>query len=138
MRRRWAGAAVLALGCAVAGSAQVVVLDGKSTIGSDSKNGHAIRIVSQNSGGARVSIRTQPAVALVCDEKTPKTTCYAWVKPGGTITVSLRRPPSPRIVPGQGAAPKPDQWAFDCVGTRGPDCTVTMTQARTVMVDWGQ
>lgn len=137
MSYRWIAAALLAV-VGTAAAAQVVALNGKSTIGSDSKNGQAIRIVSQNSGGARVSIRTEPAVALVCDEKTPKTTCYAFVKPGERIAVSLRRPVSPRTIPGQGVAPKPNQWSFDCVGTSGPDCAVTMSQPRTVMVDWSQ
>lgn len=132
------GLPLAALGTAAALRAQVVVLNGPSTIGSDSKNGHPIRVVSQNSGGARVSIRTEPAVALTCDDKVPRTTCYAFVKPGERITVSLRRPLPLRTKPEQGAAPKPDQWAYDCVGTTGPDCIVTMTQPRTVMVDWRQ
>jgi hypothetical protein len=139
MNRLWAwiGSAAL-LGGAAALPAQVVVLNGPSTIGSDAKNGHALRIVSQSSGGATVSIRTTPATALVCDGNAPKTTCYAYVKPGERIAVSLRRPVSRRTPPGQGVAPKPHQWAYDCVGTTAPDCVVSMTQARTVMVDWGQ
>ena len=118
--------------------AQVVVLNGKSTVGSDSKNGKAIRIVSANSGGQRVSIVTEPAIALVCDEKTPLTTCLAYVKPGTRVTAKLRLPTSVRTLPGTGLPPKPDQWKYDCVGTTGNDCTVAMTQTRTVMVDWGQ
>ena len=117
-------------------AAQVVLLDGKSTIGADSVSGQSIRIVSAHSGGARVSIDTDPDVALVCDDKSEKTTCYAWVKTGSVIRVSLRRPATLRTLPGQGAAPAPGQWAYDCVGTTGPDCTVTMNQTRTVFVDW--
>jgi len=129
--------AVAALGfVAVPAQAQVILLGGKSTIGADSASGQAIRIVSANSGGARVSIDTDPDVALVCDDKADKTTCYAWVKTGSVIRVSLRRPPSPRTLPGQGVAPTPAQWVYDCVGTTGPDCTVTMNQTRTVYVDW--
>jgi hypothetical protein len=123
---------------AVPARAQVLLLDGKSTIGADSASGQSIRIVSANPGGARVSIDTHPDVALICDDKAPRTSCYAWVKTGSVIRVSLRRPAGPRMLPGQGAAPKPGQWGFDCVGTMGPDCTVTMNQARTVFVDWGR
>ena len=129
--------AAAALGAAATpAAAQVVLLDGKSTIGADSASGQSIRIVSAHSGGARVSIDTDPDVALVCDYKSEKTTCYAWVKTGSVIRVSLRRPATPRTMPGQGAAPAPGQWAYDCVGTTGPDCTVTMNQTRTVFVDW--
>ena len=120
----------------VAGASQVVLLGGKSTIGADSASGQSIRIVSANSGGARVSIDADPDVALVCDDKPDKTTCYAWVKTGSVIRVAMRRPQSPRTLPGQGLAPNPAQWAFDCVGTTGADCTVTMNQPRTVFVDW--
>ena len=129
--------AVAALGfVAMPAAAQVILLGGKSTIGADSASGQSIRIVSANSGGARVSIDADPDVALVCDDKADKTTCYAWVKTGSVIRVSLRRPQSPRTLPGQGVAPAPAQWAYDCVGTTGPDCTVTMDQTRTVFVDW--
>lgn len=131
------GCAVVALGFAAKpAQAQVILLAGKSTIGADSASGQSIRIVSANSGGARVSIDTDPDVALVCDDKADKTTCYAWVKTGSVVRVSLRRPPNPRTLPGQGIAPALAQWAYDCVGTTGPDCTVTMNQARTVFVDW--
>ena len=130
--------AAMALLTATAGGAQVVVLNGKSTIGADAKTGQAVRVVSANSGGQRVSITSEPAVALVCDEKTPLTTCFAYVKTGSRIAFKLRRPTSPRTIPGQGVAPKPSQWAYDCVGTRTPDCTVVMKQTRTVMVDWNQ
>lgn len=132
-------AALAAVGLGLAASpvlAQVVVLNGKSTIGADSASGKAIRIVSANSGGARVSITTDPAVALVCDEKVPLTTCYAFVKTGSVIRVALRKPANGRTLPGQGIAPTPAQWAYDCIGTSGPDCTVTMNQPRTVFVDW--
>jgi hypothetical protein len=129
--------AIAALGTvACPAAAQVVVLGGKSTIGADSTSGQAIRIVSANSAGARVSIDTDPDVALVCDDKPDKTTCHAWVKTGSVIRVTLRRPTSPRTMPGQGEAPAPSQWAYDCIGTTGPDCTVRMTQTRTVFVDW--
>lgn len=129
--------AVFALGFAAApAAAQVVVIGGKSTIGADSASGEAIRIVSANSGGARVSIDTDPDVALVCDDKPGKTTCHAWVLTGSVIRVALRRPTGPRMMPGQGEAPAAAQWSYDCVGTSGPDCTVRMTQTRTVFVDW--
>jgi hypothetical protein len=132
-----AAVAVATIGFSAAPAAsQVILLGGKSTIGADSASGQSIRIISANSGGARVSIDTDPDVALVCDDKVQKTTCYAWVKTGSVIRVSLRRPASPRTLPGQGAAPMPGQWAYDCVGTTGPDCTVTMNQSRTVFVDW--
>jgi hypothetical protein len=132
-----AGCVITALGFGPVGAAaQVVLLGGKSTIGADSASGQSIRIVSANSGGARVSIDADPDVALVCDDKPDKTTCYAWVKTGSVIRVAMRRPQSPRTLPGQGTAPNPAQWAFDCVGTTGPDCTVTMSQPRTVFVDW--
>ena len=121
-----------------AAGAQVVVLNGKSTIGADAKTGQAVRVVSTNSGGQRVSISSEPAVALVCNEKTPLTTCFAYVKTGSRITFKLRRPTSPRTIPGQGIAPKSSQWAYDCVGTRTSDCTVTMDRTRTVMVDWSR
>ncbi|AQR72844.1 hypothetical protein [Sphingomonas sp. LM7] len=117
-------------------AAQVVVIGGPSTIGADSASGQAIRIVSANSGGARVSIDTDPDVALVCDDKPQKTTCHAWVKTGSVIRVALRRPAGPRTPLGQGEAPAPGQWSYDCVGTTGPDCTVRMSQTRTVFVDW--
>jgi hypothetical protein len=127
----------IALGfIAVPAEAQVILLGGKSSIGADSASGQSIRIVSASSGGARVSIDTDPDVALVCDDKPEKTTCYAWVKTGSVIRVSLRRPSNPRTLPGQGMAPTPSQWVYDCVGTTGADCTVTMTQARIVYVDW--
>lgn len=129
--------ATVALGfVATPAVAQVVVLGGPSTIGADSASGQVIRIVSANSGGARVSIDTDPDVGLVCDDKPEKTTCHAWVKTGSMIRVALRRPAGPRTMPGQGKAPAPAQWAYDCVGTTGPDCTVRMTQTRTVFVDW--
>ncbi|NYT40753.1 hypothetical protein HZY97_08295 [Sphingomonas sp. R-74633] len=121
---------------AMPASAQVILLDGKSTIGADSASGQSIRIVSVNPGSARVSIDTNPDVALICDDKAPKTTCFAWVKTGSVIRVSLRRPPNARTLPGQGVAPSPAQWAQDCAGTTGPDCIVRMNQARTVFVDW--
>lgn len=117
--------------------AQVTVLNGPSMIGSDSANGVAIRVVSTNSGGKTVSIKSEPPVALVCDNKLPKTTCFAYVKPGERISFSLRRRDSPRLAPGQGTPPAFNQWLFDCAGTIGPDCVVSMTQTRTVMVDWG-
>ncbi|NIJ20682.1 hypothetical protein FHS95_002374 [Sphingomonas naasensis] len=127
----------IALGFAAApGAAQVILLGGKSPIGADSASGQTIRIVSANAGGARVSIDTDPDVALICDDRSEKTTCYAWVKTGSVIRVALRRPASPRTVPGQGAAPTRAQWAYDCIGTAGPDCTVTMNRTRTVFVDW--
>jgi hypothetical protein len=135
--RLTAGCIVAALGFGPSvAAAQVVLLGGKSTIGADSASGQSIRIVSANSGGARVSIDADPDVALVCGDKPDRTTCYAWVKTGSVIQVALRRPQSPRTLPGQGLAPSPAQWAFDCVGTTGPDCTVTMNQPRTVFVDW--
>lgn len=130
-------AALAALAFAASSAvAQVVVIGGKSTISADAASGVPIRIVSANSGGVRVSIDTDPDVALVCDNKEPKTTCHAYVKKGSVIRVALRRPTGPRMMPGQGAAPQPSQWAYDCMGTTGTDCTVTMDRVRTVFVDW--
>lgn len=129
-----APAALVFAACPAA--AQVVVIGGTSTIGADSASGVPIRIVSANSGGMRVSIDTDPDVALVCDNKEPKTTCYAYVKKGSVIRVAMRRPTGPRAMPGQGVAPQPSQWAYDCIGTTGPDCVVTMDRVRTVFVDW--
>lgn len=129
--------AVAAIGLSAAQAAsQVILLGGKSTIGADSASGQTIRIVSTNSGRARVSIDTEPDVALVCDDDARKTACVAWVKTGSVIRVSLRRPTRPQTLPGQGMAPTPGQWAHDCAGTTGPDCTVTMSRTRTVFVDW--
>ncbi|WP_404338547.1 hypothetical protein AB2M62_06250 [Sphingomonas sp. MMS12-HWE2-04] len=117
---------------------QVVVLNGKSSIGSDSNSGRLLTIVSANSGGIRVSIKTDPAVALICDEK-PVTTCSAWVKQGERITVSLRRPDSPRTPPGQGLPPTVAEWGRGCQGTiSGGDCLVAMRESRSVSVDWSK
>lgn len=118
--------------------AQVTVLNGKSTIGSDSNAGKLLTVASANSGGVRVSIRTTPAVALVCDEKSPITRCAAWVKADERIVLSLRRPESSRTPPGQGAAPTTAEWGLrGCPGTiGGGDCIVTMSTNRTVSVDW--
>lgn len=129
----------VALLAAFPAAAQVVVLNGKSTIGSDSNAGKMLRIVSANSGGVRVSIVTDPAVALICDERTPRTGCAAWVKAGTRIAVSLRRPDTPRTPPGQGALPSPARWGRGCPGTiSNGACVVTMTEGRTVSVDWAK
>lgn len=131
-------AASFALFAAAPAATQVVVLNGKSTIGSDSNSGRLLTIVSAHSGGVRVSIKTDPAVALVCDEK-PVTTCSAWVKLGERITVSLRRPKSPRTPPGQGLAPTVAEWGRGCQGTiSGGDCLIAMRENRSVLVDWAK
>lgn len=137
IRTSWTLAFALAL-TASQTMAQVTVLNGKSTIGSDSNAGRLLTVISVNSGGVRVSIRTEPAVALVCDEKTPVTRCAAWVKADERIALSLRRPESPRTPPGQGAAPTAAEWGLrGCPGTiSGGDCIVTMSGNRTVSVDW--
>ncbi|PXA97068.1 hypothetical protein DMC47_15965 [Nostoc sp. 3335mG] len=120
--------------------AQVVVLNGKSTIGSDSSAGQLLTVVSANSGGARVSIRTGPDVALVCDQKAPVTRCSAWVKTGARILIQMRRPASPLVPPGRGTPPTREQWGRSgCPGTlTGTDCIVVMSAARTVAVDWSK
>ncbi|MEN3749456.1 hypothetical protein TPR58_19935 [Sphingomonas sp. HF-S3] len=139
-RRGVAVAVIAAFAVAAAGRAQVVVLNGRSAIGSDSSAGQLVTIVSANSGGARVSIRTDPEVALICDQKAPVTRCSAWVRTGARIRVEMRRPDSPRVPPGHGAAPTREQWGRGgCPGTlAGADCTVVMSAARTVAVDWSR
>ena len=137
IRAPWGLALALAL-TAFQAMAQVTVLNGKSTIGSDSNAGKLLTVTSANSGGVRVSIRTAPAVSLVCDEKTPATRCAAWVKEGERIVLSLRRPEGPLTPPGQGSAPTAAEWgARGCPGTiRDGDCITTMSANRTVSVDW--
>lgn len=139
MRRVMMGVAIAAPAVILAsapGVAQIAMLNGKATNIADSNTGRLLRIVSVNPGGVRVSVRTEPSIALVCDARTPASTCTAWVRAGSKVTVILRRPPDARAVPGAGAAPHRTQWRGDCAGTTAVDCVVTMDADRVVQVDW--
>ena len=118
-----------------AATAQVTVLNGPSTVGSDSVNGRKLQILSANAGDATVTLRTEPAIALVCDQATPTTLCFAYVQPNIRVRISPRRatPPS-----GRPAGPTVRQWGRDCADNTGPDCIVTMDQNRTVLIDWAR
>lgn len=133
-------ATLLAAGALVCGSAaaQVVMLNGKATNYADSNTGRLLTVISAHSGGARVAVTTDPAVALVCDNKEPVTTCSAWVHAGSRVAVTLRRPDSARTPIGGGLTPTIRQWRADCAGATAPTCVVKMDANRTVEVDWGR
>lgn len=139
MRRAKVGTGIAVLTAMLASApsvAQVAMLNGKVTNIADSNTGKLLKIVSINPGGVRVSVKTDPSIALVCDARAPATTCTAWVKAGSKVTVILRRPQSVRGLPGDGLPPHHMQWRGDCAGTTANDCVVTMDADRIVQVDW--
>ena len=104
-------------------------------ISSDSTHGKMLRVYYSKVAD-QVTIETSPDVHFVCQSGST-TECYAYLKPGSTVTVRVWRKParlllgaSPKGIPAQG-----HQWREDCLGA-GEFCTVTLDTARSIGVNW--
>jgi hypothetical protein len=111
---------------------QAVVRPGENVLSinphSDAQNGHMLR-VAWTKAETPVTVTTVPQINFTCDYA-DISECYAFLRPGITVRVTVTR-----AARGGGIAARGAQWKYDCVG-QGSPCTVTMDKARTAMVNW--